>query len=292
MTTIYKYRLRCNTEGTNKTVWSETTPTVCPTGGDSHSIDTTSIVILEENKQDVVILKEELIPTGGNFQCTTLQVVANAGTTVYGNISWPFNITALGVNFVTEVEHMGDEIEMTVGKDTIIGVTTAITNNVVTEWISQDYLIGNVVTWTHPVIGTQVYTCIQNTIGNASPTSSIYWQHGFEINVSSTVISYTMKGYYIKLGTEDLGRVLFVNTSNNKIYMERAPTIIYPATSYVKQTVYVIKDYHIGHPWNRTVGDMKLGGSAIPKNTLVEVKYVNNSLDTTKELIGHTEFLY
>ena len=79
---------------------------------------------------------------------------------------------------------------MTVGANTPIGV---LTSNVTpaTAWTSQNYTVGQTVTYANPnpIFGTQVYTCILNTVANDLPSVTTYWQPGFALAVSPTVIA-------------------------------------------------------------------------------------------------------
>ena len=59
MSTVYKYRIHCVTDNTQEFIWSESTPTACPTNT-AHTIDTDSIVIIETREQNVFEVKEEL----------------------------------------------------------------------------------------------------------------------------------------------------------------------------------------------------------------------------------------
>jgi len=247
--------------------------------------------------ENIVKVQEENIETGGNFNTKTIHVNAIKNTTTIVPVFWPFPISALLIDFVSTEAHRGDFISISVGRNTIIG---AIAANVTpaSAWSSQNYTTGQTVTYTHPIFGNRVYTCIQNTVSNESPTNTIYWRHGFGMTVSPTVITYTLIGFYLKVNNfvtnDDLGQVISVDATNSRVYMENSPTNSYLASSptYVQQTVYTVKDYEIGEPWNHQIGNSKIGGSYTPANTVVELHYTNVSADTDKVFIGRVEYLY
>ena len=57
MTTVYQYRIYCDTEADYVYTWAETEPTVCPNDS-GHTIDTDSITIVDTVANDLVELKD------------------------------------------------------------------------------------------------------------------------------------------------------------------------------------------------------------------------------------------
>jgi len=302
MASVYKYQVRCTTDNKWVTVWSESPPTVCPENN-SHTINSSLTSVVGSVSENTMKVKEENIETGGNFSTTPLTIHANANSITYGRFSWPFNVSALSVNFNTNSTHTGDCIDMYGGKNTIIG---AITNFIspASSWTSQDYLVGNIVVYPNPVFGDRVYTCIANTVSNASPASStgltnkLYWKHGYEVPVSSTVTENTMIGYYLNVTNfstvTDLGRVISLDKTTNKVYVEKNPDNTYSpfSPSYIRQTAYFMKDYLISGPWRYVIGESTVGGSSIPEDIIIEVAYTNKSLTDAKDFTGYVEFFY
>lgn len=117
------------------------------------------------------------------------------------------------------------------------------------------------------------------------------------LTVSSTVIQYTMVGYYLNLldnsGTVDCGRVLSKNTNLNTVTIETPLSRSYSVFSptYVRQTVYVVNDFTFGHAGSYNLGNSKIGGSYVPANTIVRVTYTNNG-NTAKVISVLVEYLY
>jgi hypothetical protein len=297
MTTLYNYRLFCETENDYVYKWDTVEPTTCP-HNNSHTIDPNSISIDGQVSTEQIIVREERIPTGGNFQAMTMKLVVPGNSTGTIATHWPFHVTAFGVNFITTNDHKGDIMNMYAGKDATVGALGAPIAPAV-AWTSQNYTVGQIVTYPHPVFGSRVYTCVVDTVSNEIPTNTTYWRHGFALTVSSTVLTYTQRGYDIKLvdlvnsHVEAVGRIISIDPALSRIYVETSPVFSYsPATpTYIQQTAYFIRNFEIGEAWNRNIGEMKIGGSHIPADTLIEVSYQNNS-STTKDVIGHVEFLY
>ncbi len=291
MTTLYKYRIYCITDSKYEYIWAETEPTTCPTNT-AHTIDSNSITIVETREPEEIKIKEEITPTGAHFAATTIKINAIQNTITSSTISFPFPISALSIEFVTTTDHYEDIINMVTGKDTIIGNIVANVSPA-TAWTSQNYTEGQTVTY-----NSKVYTCILNTVSNEVPTDTTYWQHGLRVPVSQSVIDNTSIGYFIKLddltNNDDTERIIKIDTTNNYIYVEINPTNSYLAATptYIRQSVYTIRNYDIGPAWEHEIGASKIGGSYIPANVLVTIEYDNKSVTTDKVLIGRVEYLY
>lgn len=125
-TTLYKYRIFCQTEDQFVYMWSETEPTQCPNNS-SDTINANSISIVDQMGPDTITIKDEYVPTGHNFKTETRKISVAAGpdvtTTEY--FSWPFNITVLNLYFVTILDHEGDILQIDVPFDRIVGAVTA-----------------------------------------------------------------------------------------------------------------------------------------------------------------------
>lgn len=237
---------------------------------------------------------EETTGTGGHFLTKSVNILAPANSDVIEIVSWPFPISALTMKLTTEGPESQDLVNMSVGANTTVGTLLADTESNPSVWTSTDYFVGNKVLYT--VNGIQrVYTCIVNTTSNQNPSNKTFWRHGFELFVSSTVISVSQLGFYMTLtngsDTEDLGRIVYKTSST--IFVENAPTINFLAESptYIQQTVYVLKDHYVGNGKIFSVGEGKIGGSFVPADTPVSIKYTNNS-NVDKRLLGFVEFLY
>ena len=117
------------------------------------------------------------------------------------------------------------------------------------------------------------------------------------INVSQTVIDYTMVGYNINLNdgvnNDNLGPVTSIDKDNLTITCTNPTTNAFSAVSptYVVQNIYMLRDFEIGPPFHIPIGDGKIGGSSIPAGTVVRVNYTNNGI-VTKRFVPYIEYLY
>jgi hypothetical protein len=291
MTTVHQYRLRCTTDSTYEYSWNTIEPITCPTNT-AHTIDSTQTTIIESICKNELAIKEESTPTGTHSSITSLKLCALKNVVTSESISWPHPISALSMEFVSEIAHTNDLVSVSVGKNTITG---SITANIApaSTWVSQNYTTGQIV-----VYNNKLYTCTLNTISNEVPTNVIYWKSGFQIPVSQAVIDNIRVGYYVNVddGTrmDNLNRVISIDTVNDNIYMESNPTNSFLAATptYIKQTIYSMKDYELGPSSKHKIGKSKIGGNYIPANTSVTIDYNNISVTTDKKFIGIVEFLY
>ena len=66
--TVYKYRIWCVTDAKYEYTWGEDEPTTCP-ANTAHTIDADKTTVVEVNRPDAVLLKEEFSnPTGWELQ--------------------------------------------------------------------------------------------------------------------------------------------------------------------------------------------------------------------------------
>ncbi len=115
--------------------------------------------------------------------------------------------------------------------------------------------------------------------------------------VPSYIASNVAVGFYIAItdgtNSNDMGRIIAIDTVNNILTMETAPTNSYSATTptYINLTVSPIHNLEIGPPQEYVIGQSNIGSSHIPANTPITVFYVNNG-NYTKTLIVNIEYLY
>ena len=299
MTTYIKYRVRCLQDNIDEE-WilpeNDSVPTTCPINT-AHDIDQSQTTVIDRIEETTVTIKEESTPTGGHFAVKSISLDIPKNSTAYTNVFWPIPVSALTMVFVSEEINRGDCINIAVTKDTITGAIMAPIS-LPGSWAPQNYVSTQSVMFTHPLLGDQVYTCITDTINNENPTDLRHWKRGYCLTVTPTVIENTAIGYYIKLfdgvHLNDVGRVLHINKEFHKIMVEIAPTYVFSPLSptYIMQTIYMVKDYELGQPWEHEIGDSKIGGTYIPADRVITVSYTNKSLDADKKFIGRCEYLY
>lgn len=129
-TTLYKYTFVCSTENAEKNVWrrdDEPVPTKCP-DDTSHTINTSTLRITDKVSKEVVKIQEETVPTGGNFKCRSESIDILPNETKIVDRTFPFNISALAIEFNSDADNQGDNLELIVGPNTIIGAITSPVN--------------------------------------------------------------------------------------------------------------------------------------------------------------------
>ena len=117
------------------------------------------------------------------------------------------------------------------------------------------------------------------------------------INVSQTVIDNASLGYHLCLedGTNhnELGKIISIDKILNQLTIQNSSTNTYLTSTptNVKLCHKVVEDFTIGYPSRYELGKDKIGGSHVPTNKIIRVKYKNNG-DSTKKLYSVIEFLY
>ena len=265
---------------------------------DETTLDATIATHAGNPREEIVkaiSIREESIGTGGHFCTRSIDVEAAAGSTGTVNVHWPYPISALSLKLVTSDPGSTDKIDMTVGANTTIGLLTGDSGANPPTWSgAQNYTVGQKVLYTDVVFGTRPYTCIVNTT-NQTPLDKTYWRHGYEISVDSNVIMNSKLGYNISLddgvNSGVVGEV--IHKTANTIFVSDYPTIDFISTSptYVKVTVYVLKDHFIGQGQLFNIGESKIGGSYVPTDTLIGITYKNYGT-VTRRLLGFVEYLY
>lgn len=111
------------------------------------------------------------------------------------------------------------------------------------------------------------------------------------ITVSDTVIENAAVGHKLYLDEDDLGYIISINADTKQVTVTTAAANSFSSGTAVKRTVFYAENYEIGPPWEYIVGESKIGGSYLPANATIYVKYTNNEADS-KKFIARLEFLY
>lgn len=258
------------------------------TSGDQAVLD--SLVSQHDGQVDqeptIVKISEEDIPTGGHWSTYSDKLTAASGQSATLELSFPFPVSCLTMEFETINKQEEDTLDLVVAPDTVIAITSEDIGTV-SAWTAQNYVVGNKVSYTHPTLGSRVYTCVQSTVSNEPPTNKAYWSHGYKIALSST--QYTEIGYYLSVGSDDLGRV--ISKTSSVVYVEKAPTGSHSSGTQVKQNIYMMKGFYLGVPTKNIIGEGKIGGTYIPADTVCRLTYHNNG-GGTDTIYGILEYLY
>ena len=124
MSVVNKYRCFCVDE--QKQVWTWNTPgavVTCPNNA-SHILDLTSKTIVDTVASAEVTIREENIPTGGNFRSQGIHFdVPATESNVTQDYTFPYPIAILALFLKAEDNYAGDTLDIYVGYETIAGVT-------------------------------------------------------------------------------------------------------------------------------------------------------------------------
>lgn len=123
MTTLYQYRIWCETENTYTYVWSETVPTVCPKNT-THDISTSTITIVNKMETPMVTIQNDV---AGSYQSSTVRInvpASEPGSIYTQDISFPHDTYIWTSEFMSDSSMVGDEFNIIVSPNTTIGVIT------------------------------------------------------------------------------------------------------------------------------------------------------------------------
>jgi len=292
MTSISRYRIYCSDESAYKYVWNDTAPTTCP-DNNTHTVDTNSITIIDQISTEKIEIREEAIPTGGNFGCTSIKLECAPNTTTYTTKKFRYPINALSVCFTTGPSHKGDKLNMIAGKDSIVGILTSSVAPHSTWTLGQSYATSDIVLYNE-----FNYVCTGATSDAIPVEGSAYWSLYLTVlHVSPTVLQYANLGYDIALtdgvNKDNVDEVISIDKAAMTVTLIGAPSHTFSAASptYVLMSSYYIYDYWIDEPALHEIGNKKIGGSYVPANTEITIEYTNYSSDA-KTLAGRVEYIY
>lgn len=236
MSIVNKYRIYCNTESAYHYSWGETEPTICPINV-NHEIDSSKTSIMETIDELTFKIKEENVPTGGNFHAKSIYIDAAPNTTTYKDFSWDYDITVFSLSFVSKDCHEDDSIDIALGPDTIIGASV------------------------YPISpGDRTFY--------VSPTVTQYANIGFHVSVTDYYTNRDDLGYITAIDKVN-GTITTSNPAQHS-YSPYSPT-------YVLLNIFFVKDFLIGPAWLHEISKKKIGGAHLPAHAVVRLFYTNNS---------------
>lgn len=269
MANVLQYSYRCIDEDeiiTELRFEHEDPPTACRRGS-THTIDLDSVAIDHEISQNKVTIDENSDLTGGNYKFMQKNIPGPTGAQPFvTEFTWPYNITVFDIQFTPTDKNFDDDIHMSV----LSPVPPA----------PYDFLgYGGVA-----VLGlTAEAGATALTISSVDNTFA-----GYDITILSGPTG--IPG----MTSCHMGEVLSVNKNTNTIVCENATNVIFGPNSIIKQEVYITdhKGASIGPPHRYPIGDSVVGGSFVPANSKVLVKYYNNSNDENKKMHTIVEYRY
>jgi hypothetical protein len=163
MSTVYKWRIYCETEGIWVESWGTTAPTTCG-NNTTHTINPNSTQEIQSISPNEVFVNTERVPTGGNFRTVGYMreiPACTPGETFVFDVSYPYPINLSLVSFRTDVNSSGDMINGDAAPDTVVGVLTS-----------------NAISTT--------------SVLHVSPTVNEYLKVGFYCNIFNGITSYNL----------------------------------------------------------------------------------------------------
>lgn len=246
MPTVYKYRLYCNDESTWKYVWSETSPTTCPTNT-SHDINLESITDIEKLASNQVKLNPIDIPNdyrnvGGYYRLKTHSIEVAPNTTSTSTFSFPYPIAVIGGYLSVPDNYEDDCFTLGCGYDTTLGI------------ITQDIVSG----------ATSIV---------ATPTSLQYMRIGGYLRLTDGV------------NTTEYIEISDINKETNVVTLLSSIPYDYEATSptYIQNAVIFADKVVFGAGGMYRMGSNSFGATYVPENTVFRITYTNNSSIDTKK---------
>jgi len=143
MTTLYYWRIRCDTDDKYEYIWDEDKPTVCP-ANNTHTIDATKTSIINKVDENSIKIREETILTGGNFRCTTKSIDIGPSEVVTEDFTWKIPISIFAISFATKDIHEGDSINVIIAPETTVGLLNSDVNIGETVLPVTDTVVNNV----------------------------------------------------------------------------------------------------------------------------------------------------
>ena len=105
-------------------------------------------------------------------------------------------------------------------------------------------------------------------------------------------LPYIDVGYVLVIGNDIFGDVLSKDEDNDVVNMEKAATQLHLAGSKVKLRLYLVKDLITTQGKRVKIGQKKVGGAYIPKNSCIKCTYKNNSGYVTTKFNMEFEYEY
>ncbi len=238
MTTINNYKLWCNDESAYVYVWNNEDPTVCP-NVNTHSINVSSISIIENVDENEVIINEEPSnKTGGHFRVVSQAFDAPASVTTTYDFSYPIKMGVLAIEVPTNDNQEGDVMTCVIAPNTNVGAITA------------DVIIGQ-------------------TVLNVSQTVTDNVDIGYYITITDGTNTDELEQV---ISIDKANGTITVETATINAFLASTPT-------YIQVTMCYMHEWEIGRSWVYEFGSSKIGASVADENTIVRIIYKNNTAE-------------
>lgn len=204
--TIYHYRVFCQTESIFVRSWDKEAPTHC-CNNNTHTIDTNSITIIDSvSNNEVKILQSVPGFTNGLYKAEGFKLSIPANSTAYLDMSWPYNISIMTVNYTPSTDNIGDHVTGSASPNTTIGV--------ITQTLAQNVSVINVnsTVLQHIVVGYNVKIVNQNQSVNMGECIAIDTENS-RITCNTSCSESIGAGSYVQV-SRSIFKNIYFPTSN------------------------------------------------------------------------------
>lgn len=254
MTTIFKYKIYCETEGITHCVLKEeeSPPTKCPINS-NHTINPNSIYLYDKIEPTEVSIREENVKTGGNFRVQDICFECPANQKTVYEFSFPVNISVLAFKMIVRPDMVGDKLNGIVSPNTLVGVLT-----------------------TSVSIDENTFTVSESVISNVFI--------GMVVDLYDSINDISI----------DCGQILEIDKVNNTITTENKTTRDFNIGDHIRIGICMVKNIEfpkITNDFLYEVGTTKIGASYLAKGTKTKISYTNIS-NQSKNCHIFYEYLY
>ena len=236
-----EWRIYCETEQAWK-LWkldsAEPAPTTCPTDT-AHTCNADSVDRTPRRRVvREVIVKEEDVRTGGHFDTHGVVINADCNAVTLHNEAAFVAESVLAISYTTTDMHKGDIIDVTLAKETPIGVVTA------------------------PV-------AVDDTVFRVSAT---VFDHAYKGPCLASISDGTHRAQLGRIKALDRNALTVTTERGSPHSFVAGPTTLF------EMTVSNVRSIEIGPPSHEIVGSSKIGASHVPQDIVVQLTYHNRSM--------------
>lgn len=301
VSSVSLFSFYCTTEAATVTVWSPTSPTVCPHNS-AHTVDLSGLIIL----QTVIASTNSTSVRNYRIYCDT-EAAWVTGWSVdppikcYNNISHSVNLNS--VQEITEVSENAVKIV-----EDAVEVSRNISNDAISVLVpsassgSATYVFKFPNSFYSYQFGlSDIHQGDELTI--AINPNTVLGHPGADITTGATtfiapmaLLMYGQVGYFITItdgvNTNELGLIRSINKVTGVVTMDVAATNDFVAAStLIKMTYYVMRSVPLSGHGVFGFGQDIIGGNPVPVGTSVVVTYKNNTTDVMAPDKRFTMFL-
>jgi len=252
MTTLFKYKIFCETENQYVYTWCDNTqsaPQSCP-NNTSHTISNT-MSISDKVVSNNVKIQSSILPNN-NFMTESFRlsnILPNSTQSM--SISYPFDISIITVTMsvINNNGETNDSIDTIIAPDTVIGVNTQTVN-------------------------------ISDTVIHVSPTVIANVNVGHFLNITNGT------------NINNLGRIVSIDNVNSTVTIETMAANTFAPLSYIRLNVYKIKNLLLDSTGTTSLTGVPTLTSRLQSHLPIKLIYTNNSTIYTKSINLIIQYLY